>query len=68
MQDVQKGRSLVQSAFDRVEPSNAFKSPLPTLPKGKGGDLARGAYPEVRERDKGPRTQLAAFFNILLDK
>jgi len=28
--------------------------------------LARGAYTGVREHDKGPRTQLADFFNILL--
>ena len=30
------------------------------------GALARGAYTGVREHDKGPRTQLADFFNILL--
>ena len=30
------------------------------------GHLARGAYTAVREQDKGPRTPLAAFFNILL--
>ena len=31
-----------------------------------GGALARGAYTGVREHDKGPRTPLADFFNILL--
>ena len=30
------------------------------------GPLARGAYTAVREHDKGPRTTLAGFFNILL--
>ncbi len=29
------------------------------------GHLARGAYGSVREHDKGPRTPLASFFNIL---
>ena len=32
------------------------------------GTLARGAYTKVREYDKGLRTPLAAFFNILLEK
>jgi hypothetical protein len=37
-------------------------------PSGKAaGALARGAYTGVREHDKGPRTPLADFFNILLD-
>ena len=30
------------------------------------GAFARGAYTGVREHDKGPRTQLGDFFNILL--
>ena len=30
------------------------------------GPLAGGAYKKVREHGKGPRTPLAAFFNILL--
>ena len=30
------------------------------------GPLAHGAYTKVREYDKGPRTPLAAFFNISL--
>ena len=32
------------------------------------GTLAHGAYTKVREYDKGPRTPLAAFFNILLEQ
>jgi len=37
------------------------------LSTGKAaGALARGAYTGVREHVKGPRTQLATFFNILL--
>jgi len=31
------------------------------------GALARGAYTGVREHDKGSSTQLADFFNILLE-
>jgi hypothetical protein len=49
----------------KVSSSKAFKSPSPPLSKGEWGDFARGAYAGVREHDKGPRTPLAAFFNIL---
>ncbi|MBA3968249.1 MAG: hypothetical protein H0X47_21235 [Nitrospirales bacterium] len=51
-QDVQKGPS----------------SPVLRLLEGKAaGDLAGGAYEGVREHDKGPSTQLADFFNTLLE-
>ncbi len=35
-------------------------------PAGRPPCLARGTYTGVREHDKGPRTQLADVFNILL--
>ncbi len=63
--------------FQHHQPSRMFKKApfLPSQPRraktrlstGKAaGDLARGAYTRVREPVKGPRTQLATFFNILL--
>ena len=54
LQDVQKGLSPERSRFGGARSSKA------------AGPLARGAYTGVREHDKGPRTPLADFFNILL--
>ena len=55
MQDVQKGPLARAQPLRRGRSSKA------------AGPLACGAYTGVREQDKGPRTPLADFFNILLE-
>ena len=65
-QDVQKVRPPVLGRSGGARSSKECKSPSPPLSKGEWGISARGAYTRVREHDKGPRTQLAEFFNILL--
>ena len=49
-----KARSPVRSRFGGARSSKA------------AGPSVRGVYTGVREHDKGPRTRLADFFNVLL--
>ena len=49
-------------------PSSIAEQVVQKGPSNKAaGPLAGGAYAAVREHDKGPRTQLADFFNNLLE-
>jgi hypothetical protein len=64
---LKNSKGFIGTTFEIIPSLSSGIQDVQKGPSSKAaGHLAGGAYEGVREHDKGPRTPLADFFNILL--